>query len=404
MGDLKTTIGRAMAPVMTGKQIMFVMAGVSDHFQRLAGIKSEVMFSDADVNTEIACLAAEYLGMTPAFSWDTYNFEARALGQGVVTAEYGLPDIDYSNPIIRSEADLDKLHWPTENPLDAGNYPLLFKQAELANKYFGYTIRVFSQAVSSFTLACELCGFSGFMAMIKRKPDLANEIMRRIVDDIHTPLVKAVAERFPGIRIMFADAWEMIPNLSPKVQKEFVWKYYDRLLENTKDMNAHLCWYMTYGESCMPDPEAYLLAKSKYSYQITCANTENMPYDLYVSAAKKGGLNLNVQIPADVIMDGPEEAIIEYTRKVAKEMRCQVDKFSWMALCPASAPTSHIRAVMAAGNAFSVLPCPTEEEIDAIQVTVPPETETFEAFCRRKAVENPEGYTFKWLDQAKFIG
>lgn len=403
MADLKSSIEKASAPIKSGQRVLFTMP-VSDHFQRIAGIKSDLMYNDIDVNTEISCLAAEYMGLTPSFPWDTYNFEARALGQPVVTAEYGLPDIDYEKPIIRTEEDLWKLKWPTENPLDAGRYPLIFQQAELANKYFGYSMPVFTQAVSSFTLACELCGFSGFMAMIKRKPDLAHEILRRIVDDIHTPLVKAVAQRLPGVPIKFADAWEMIPNISPKVEREFVWPYFDRLRENTKDLGVSLSWYMSYGEGSMPDPEKYLVEKSKYSGIITCTHVETLEDSVYVETARKYNLPLYVQIPASVVLDGPEEAIVSYVRNVAKTMRCGVEKFSWMGMCPASAPTSHLRALQAAAAAFGVLPCPSPQEMETIQVNIPAVTESFEEFCRRKYKENPEGYTFKWLDQAKFIG
>lgn len=406
MGSLKECIGKVMTPVMTGKQIFFPLPGIAEHCQRLAGIKSEIFYEDVDINTEIGCLGAEYYETYPTFSWDVYNFEARALGQPVTTAEFGLPDIDYNNPIVTSEKDLDKIKWPTKNPLDAGRYPLFLKQREMANTYFGFEPVIFEAAVSSFTLACFLVSFSGFMQIIKKQPALAHEILRRIVDDIHVPLVKAVAERFPGIAFKFADAWEMIPNISPKIQREYAWNYYDRLLEQTKDCNTTIGWWMTYGEGAMPDPEAYLKEKIQYSHGVSNAHTENCPREIYHKVAQEMGMPFSVQIPALTIMDGPEDAIIEYVREVAKTQRygIDVDKFSWAALLPATAKPAHIKAVQAAGNAFSILPYPTPDEFDKIKVEVPKLEESFGDFCRRKAKENPDGYTFKWLEQAKFMG
>ena len=405
MATIKEVIGQVMAPVMTGKSRLMVMASLPQHIQRLAGVKSELMYEDADVNTEITLLGAEYFKTYPTFSWDVYNFEADALGQPRVTAEYGLPDIDYSNPIIRGEEDLYKLKWPTENPLDAGRYPLYLKQIEVVNRYYPYRLASFP-AVSSFTLACELCTFPGFMRMIKRQPELAHEIMRRIVVDVHAPLVKAVAERFPGISFCFADAWEMIPNISPKVQREFVWKYYDLLREETKGVNANVAWYMTYGEGSMPDPAAYLMDKVKYSGGLTTTHTENVPDEVYRKLAIEHNLPLNVQIPATTILSGPDSAIIDYVKTTVKQTRLGVpdQKYTLIALCPASASSYHLKVTQAVGEALSAIPCPTSEEIDAMQITVPAFEETFEEFCRRKAKGNPDGYTFKWLDQAKFQG
>lgn len=400
--SLMEAIGASMGPVGMGKKVPFVMASLTEHGQRIAGVNSRLMYDDVDVNTEIACLTAEYFNDYPSFSWDVYNFEARALGQNVVYGEYGLPDIDTRTHLITSEADLDKIKWPTENPLDSGRYPLWLKQIEVANRYFPYQPSVFP-AVSSFTLACFLCGFPEFMRMTKKNPDLAHEIMRRIVDDIHAPLVKAVAERVPSAHFLLADAWEMIPNVSPKFQKEFVWLYYDRLREKTEGVtNGPVAWYMTYGEGFMPDKKAYLQAKIPYNFSIQCTHTEDCPDSIYHELALETGLPFNVYIPAVVIQSSTKEEIIEYVRKVAKEMRPGVDKFTWIGMCPAAASSQQLKAVQAAGQAFSALPCPTAEEFDKIQVEVPEFEETFEEFCHRKARENTEGYTFNWLDQATF--
>ncbi|MGI6216819.1 MAG: uroporphyrinogen decarboxylase family protein [Coriobacteriales bacterium] len=403
MKNLRECIADVMGPVASGERLFFPLGGIGENVQRLAGIKSELFYNDVDVNTELACLGAQYYETYPSFSWDIYNFEARALGQPVTVSELGLPDIDYSHPIIKSEDDLDKIKWPTEDPLDAGRYPLFLSQIDVANRYFDFKLQLFPVA-SSFTLACELVGFPAFMRMVKKQPDLAHEIMRRIVDNIHIPLVKSVSKRWPGIMFKFSDAWEMIPNISPKFQEEFVWKYYDRFLEGAKGCDCVISWYMTYGEGSMPNPEEYLKAKSKYSLGISNVNTEGCPPELYHKVAIETGLPLTVYIPAPLILDGPPDKIVEFTREMARTQRIGVNNFNWLAVCPATASPQNIKAVQAAGDAFGVLPCPkTEADFDKIDVKIPEVKETFGEFCRRMAKENPDGYTFKWLDDARFV-
>lgn len=404
MGSLLETLGAVMSPVMSGQTLLFPM-GINEQVQRMAGIKSKDYYFDVDVNTEIALLGAEYYNALPIFIWDAYNFEACGIGQPLIVGDYGLPDIDYNNAIIKTEKDLDKIKWPTDNPLDAGRYPLILKQAELGEKYFGFQMQMWTSLASAFTVACNITSYPVFMAMIKRQPDLAHEILRRIVDDLHTPLFKALSEKWPGISVKFADAWETIPNISPKIQREFAMKYNDRTLENTKDFDmSDIAWFMCYGEGYMPDPLAYLKEKVKYTHAITNTNVEPCPREIYKQAALETGVPLSIQIPSAPIQDGTEASIIEYIRELVKTQRVGVEDFNWLALCPATATSAQIKTVQAAGQAFGVIPCPTIEELDKIDVKVPKIAESFGDFVRRKAKENPEGYTFKWLDKAKFIG
>jgi len=174
-----------LGPVMSGERLM---AFSGANAQWMTGIKSDLLYNDVDVNVEIHLLTAEYFGSPGGgASWDLYNFEARALGQSYKTSEYGMPDIDYTDPLCKTEADLDKIKWPTENPLDAGRYPLVIKGNELVEKYTGMPPMMFMTAVSSFTLAIELFSFAGLMKIIKKQPDLAHEILRKIVADIQVP-------------------------------------------------------------------------------------------------------------------------------------------------------------------------------------------------------------------------
>jgi hypothetical protein len=226
--------------------------------------------------------------------------------------------------------------------------------------------------------------------------------MRIIVDDIQTPLMKALSEKYPGIATKLADAWERVPNISPKTLREFCFPYMDRLRENCKGFNIGISWFMTYGEGVMPDAREFLIEKLPYAGGLTNTNTEGVPASVYRDLAVDMDLPLGVHIPALVIMDGPVDRIIEFTRKMVKESRPGVKDFSWMGLVPATAPLEHIRALLAAGQAFSINPCPAVDGFDKIKVEVPRETRSFEEFVREKAKENPDGFSFHWLKDTDF--
>ncbi|MDR0472268.1 MAG: hypothetical protein LBH43_01135 [Treponema sp.] len=405
MKTFKELIPEFMAPVTSGKRMMFG-ASFGEHAQFMTGITSEIFYNNPDANIEVILLASEYFGVPAggSGSWDIYNFEARAIGQSVKVAKYGLPDVDYTDPLCKTEADMGKIKWPSANPLDTGRFPLVIKGFELMEKYTGAPPGLFNAAVSSFTLACELYSFEGFMRIIKKQPALAHKIMEKITYDIHVPLVKAVAAKYPGILFKSSDAWEMIPNISPKIEREFVWPYYDKLIEATKNDNVKVGYWSTYGESQMPDPSKYLEEKSKYNGIISYPGTENVPRDVYVDTANRLGLNLMTMVLSTKINEGPPEAIIEFIRGIAKDMRCKAKKFSWLGGSTFGTKPEHVMAMLAAGYAFSVNPCPSPEEMDKIKVTVPVLPESFGDFCRRHVKENPNGYTFNWLDKAEFYG
>jgi len=375
--------------------------------QHWAGVKSELYFNDPDVNIEISLLAAEYFGVSLSGgvgTWDLYNFEARALGAAYKMAEYGIPDIDYTNPLCKTEADLEKIKWPKENPLDCGRYPLLIRSAELMQKYTGRPTTSFTGIVSPFTLACELFSFQGMMRIIKKKPDFAHQIMKKVVDDVTVPLLKALAVQFPGVVCSPGDAWDVPPNISPKIQREFVFPYYDRIHEAIKGENVRISWWCAYGESLVPDPAAYMEEKLKYTGIVINMNREGLPGGFYAELARKHGRMLMSLIPNEITTAGPPEKIIEAIREIAKTQRCGTGRFLWCGGVDSGTPLEHAETLQAAMRAFSVNPCPTPEEMDRIEVHVEHHTESFGDFCRRHAKENPNGYTFKWLDQAHFYG
>ena len=405
MKSFRERIPEFLAPVIAGERLA-AFGGASA--QWMTGIKSDLLYNDVDTNIEISLLTAEYFGSPGGgAAWDLYNFEVRALGQSIKTSEYGMPDVDYTDPLCKTEADLDKIKWPTENPLDAGRFPLVLRSYELMEKYLGSKPGMFNTCVSSFTMAVELFSFSGFMKIIKKQPELAHEIMRKIVFDIQVPLVRAVAAKYPGILFKQSDAWEMLPNISPKIEREFVWPYYDMLREAVADEDVKVMWWATYGEAAVADPATYLKEKIKYSGVVSYTGMEKgLPRELYIRVSEE--CDVPLMVIAGPPMGASPQEIIEFQRGIVRDFRIPAKKYTGGGGGGGGAfgaSWETILASRAAAIAFSVLPCPTLEELEKIEVEIVDDfTQSFGDFVREKARENPDGYTFKWLDQAEFFG
>ncbi|MDD4262601.1 MAG: hypothetical protein PHS89_10515, partial [Syntrophaceticus schinkii] len=173
-------------------------------------------------------------------------------------------------------------------------------------------------------------------------------------------------------------------------------------IDAAKDINVSVGWWCAYSEKNFPDPAAYLADKLKYAKEIMITGTETdvVPVSVYREVAIEKSVPLSAHVTGNRVFDGPPDALVEFIRQLAKESRPGVAQYNMVALVPYSTPPEHVAAVVAAGKAFCVLPIP--EDLDAINVEIPELKESFGDFVRRKYKENPDGFTFKWLDQAKF--
>lgn len=400
MKSLKDIVGEMLYPIMQGKQTPYSVM-VNDSGQNMVKIKSKVLYNNPVINAELACLVAEYYGVLPVIFQDAYNCESYAIGQKINYSDYGVPDNDQDDPLIKSEADFDKIQWP-DDPLKSGNIPQIIEAMELLTKYTGIPTTVYNGIASPFSVACAICSFKAVLNMMRRNPDLLHKLLTKITDDITMPYVKAIAGKYPGAEIWLADAWEVIPNISPKKQKEFGFTYFERTMEKAKDFNCSINFYNSYGEKYFEYPKVYLKEKLKYTSTIYLSGTENdkVPYSAYHDVVLETGTKMMACISAKDIYDGPPERIVEKVRKLVKETRSGIDSSKYMLVAlGGSASQENIMAVIDAYRAFSILPVP--DDYDSIEVKLTSITETFGEFIKRKAKENPDSYTFKWLDQVQ---
>jgi hypothetical protein len=94
----------------------------NDHSACLAGVSTRRFFTDADTFARVQLLVTKYYRLDVLSNfWDVYNVEAEALGQKIVYPPGAIPDIDRSEPLIRTPSDLDRLSPP--DPYRSGRLP-----------------------------------------------------------------------------------------------------------------------------------------------------------------------------------------------------------------------------------------------------------------------------------------
>jgi hypothetical protein len=188
-----------------------VTAQLQDHAMFLTGCPANVFFSDPAALTEIMLLVTEYYCLDlPYLVWDVYNIEAEVLGQRLKHPPFTMPDIDQTDPLIRSERDLDKIK--LNEPGKNGRMPMVLESYRLYEKYTGLVPML--QICGPFSLACGIRSYIGLINDIEKRPEFAHELMKRVCDDVLLPWIRVQHETVPQARVICAaDAWGSLPNV-----------------------------------------------------------------------------------------------------------------------------------------------------------------------------------------------
>ena len=121
----------------------------------------------------------------------------------------------------------------------SGRVQVYVRSLELMEKYTGMPTTIWLAACSSFSIATGVCSYAGLMGFIKHKQELdPMKYCGVLWMTLLFRILKAITEKYPGIMVKFADAWEMVPNVSPKIQQEYAFQYYDRVIEAAKDIKC----------------------------------------------------------------------------------------------------------------------------------------------------------------------
>jgi len=357
-----------------------VGAQSNDHSAHLAGVPTERFFTDAYAFAKAQLLVSEYYRVDgPINFWDVYNVEAEAMGQKVIYVPGGLPDVDRTDPLIKTPADLDRLIPP--DPYKSGRLPWL----QQVNKHYlemtGNLERIYFTA--PFSLAANIRGYENLVGDMFARPDFVHRLFKFLCDEVLGPHIEAMRTEvgIPDLIMDGRDAWASPPMITLDMMDEYVVAYAKRLRSQLGD---NLITRGNWGDAKSRDPERFFMQK----LQCCSGVLSVLDPDLYEVGpdrvkefADKHDVPVAAGVDATLLKDGPVEAIVErikfYIDRLARDGRCMIH----LNQIPADTPPEHIHAAVAACHTYGQLPI--SEDLDDVHFEIP-KRESFSEFMRQK--------------------
>jgi uroporphyrinogen-III decarboxylase len=351
-----------------------------DHSAFLAGVSTERFFTDAYTFAKVQLLVSDYYRMdAPINFWDVYNAEAEALGQKIIYVPGGLPDVDRTQPLIKTPADLDRITPP--DPYTSGRLPYL----QQINKHYlemtGKLERVYFTA--PFSLAVNIRGYENLVGDMFARPDFVHRLFTFLCDDVLGPHIEAMRTEvgIPGLILDGRDAWASPPLITLDMMDEYVVAYADRLRTRLGDA---LITRGNWGDAKSREPERFFRQKLQCSPGILSV----LDPDLHVVGpervkkfADEHDVPVAAGIDATLLKDGPVEAIVEriklYIDRLARDGRCMIH----LNQIPADTPSEHIHAAVAACHTYGQLPIAAD--LNEVHFEIP-QRESFTEFLQEK--------------------
>jgi uroporphyrinogen decarboxylase len=357
-----------------------IAAQCNDHSARLAGVSSKRFFTDPLVFSRAQILVSEYYGFdAPNNLWDVYNIEAEAMGQSMVYPADGIPDVDRTDPLIKSHADLDRLKAP--DPHRSGRMPWVHQVNRIYLEMTGRPARAFFCA--PFSLAANIRGFEDLIDDIYDNPEFAHRLFRFLCDDVLAPYVEAM-RRGTGCPDLLADgndAWASPPLITLQMMDEYVVRYTERL---RRRVGGKLVTRGNWGDAKSGDPEEFMRLKLLCSPGFLSV----LDPDLFLLGptrvkrfAETHGAFVTAGVDATLLRDGPIDAIVERIKQYIDSLARDRWGVIYLNHIPAETPPDHIHAAVAACHTFGRYPI--AEDLDDIEFEFS-ERESFSEFLQKK--------------------
>jgi hypothetical protein len=381
-----------------------VSAQMPDHIMHVAGVPASRFYTDPRANSYAGAAVAAYYHLdAPTAGGDSYNFEIEAMGGKLIHNDAGMPTIDSREPFIQKPADLDKLK-PPADWLSAGRIRFAWESMRLSMEASGAKMLSFC---APFSMAVAMRTYPLMIRDMRRDPAFANELMRRIVDDVLPSYLKAQADYLGGATMaMGADAWAAYPNLSPEMVEEWVVPYAVRLMqnclpygfaallvasadyceENLSKFDKQILWKTFDAEikTMMGQPVVFMTMGRWHEYPLE-------PVVEYLEQFKSKGIRASVTlgVNARLLREGPPERIVDTVKRFIKTFAYDHNLTLFLANIPADAPSDHIHAAVEAVHCFGQMPLAAN--LDDVHFEVP-KRESFQEYVNQ--MTDGKGFQF----------
>ncbi|NPV60124.1 MAG: hypothetical protein HPY75_10715 [Actinobacteria bacterium] len=330
------------------------------------GLSAKAFFSEPKPFIHASWNMARYFGVdfwSPVF--DFYNIELEALGQRLIWRERSEPDVDTSDPLVKSEGDLARLR-PPRPGLD-GRMPFVLESYRRYLELMG--VPPMAYACSPFTMAVLVRGYVNFVRDMRRNPAFAHRLLDFLSMEVVTPWISKMVEVTNAAIVVMSDAWASQPNVTTDMVREFCLPYIEKIVRATNSPLRTVLDTGSWGERAVADPREVLDIKME---MMTRGNALpalrplfllvwNEDYEeIGVSTARRYAderkVCLMLNLRPDLIESGPPEAIAEKVRNLVKE-GAGTGRFTLLInLVPVGTPPEHVHAAVAAARQFGSYP------------------------------------------------
>jgi uroporphyrinogen-III decarboxylase len=204
-----------------------VFAQMHEFAMQELGLNAREFFTHPDFLVAGYLSVLERFGIdVPTVDYDVYNVEAEAIGQSVIFSEHDMPDVDRSDPLIKSQADLKKIRTP--DFASAGRLATVVEINNLFCELVGETPTL--NFCAPFSLAANIRGIEQLIMDILLQPAFAREIFDRIVEELLAPWILYLKEKFPGAKGFCGnDATSSLPIINMDILRDWIVPYILRL-------------------------------------------------------------------------------------------------------------------------------------------------------------------------------
>lgn len=368
-----------MAHPKPGRHVI-IAAQCNDHSARLAGVDFPRFYTDPELFTQVQLLVSEYYGFdAPNNTWDVYNIEAEAMGQKIVYHETGVPDVDRTDPLVKSRSDLDRLAVP--DPFRSGRMPWVHRVNRLYLAQTGRPAQAFFCA--PFSLAVNIRGYENLIDDMDEAPAFVHRLFEFLCDAVLAPFIEAMRSEIgnPESLADGSDAWASPPMVTLDMMDEYVVPYTLRLREQ---LGSKVVTRGNWGDARSRDPERFFTQKLKCSpgfLSVLDPDLHRLGAERAKAFARDNNAFLVAGVDAALLKEGPVDAIVarikHYIDVIARDGRGAI----YLNQIPTETPPAHVHAAVAACHTFGRFPI--AENLDEVPLEIPPR-ESFQEFLARK--------------------
>ncbi len=330
------------------------------------GLSGKVFFSQPEPFIHSSWNMSEYFGFdfwSPVF--DFYNIELEALGQKLIWRDRSEPDVDTSDPLIKSEDDLRRLR-PPRPGLD-GRMPYVLE----SYKRYIYLVGVppMAYACSPFTMAVLIRGYVNLIRDMRRNPAFAHRLMEFVSMEVVVPWIDKIADVTGAAIVIMADAWASQPNVTVDMVREFCVPYIEKIIRAANSPLRTVMDTGSWGERSVEDPREVLDVKMDmmvpgnafkalrpFFLLVWNEDYEEIGISTVRDYAEEKKVCLMLNVRPNLIEEGPPQAIVENVRKVINEGAGSGKFVLLLNLVPVGTPIEHVHAAVAAAKQFGTYP------------------------------------------------